>query len=132
MKKERVINNKKPFDEAALNTAWKNYTHALEQKNEKYKASILTTTTPKIRENKVEYFVTNKIALEKARAETENLQWYLREFLKNDTIEVLIQFDENITPIKKVPYTSKENYENILEENPDIAYLKQTFDLVFI
>jgi DNA polymerase III subunit gamma/tau len=54
---------------------------------------------------------------------------WLRRELKNSAIELVTELNE--TQVQRFAYTDGEKFEEMLQKNPDLAYMKQRFNLDF-
>ena len=118
---------REPFTEIAMVAAWKEYVSRLRKKGEKIMASNLETDEPKLKGTVIHLEFPN----ETMRVELERAQHNLLEFLKrklhNYDIELSITVNEQAE--RKYAYTTREKYEKLKEQNPDLEILRKTFDL---
>ena len=116
------------FDEEQMLVFWNTYVEMLENKGKYNLAAILKIDTPKLAENytiKLEFpNSTNKIEVE--RQQFDILQ-FLRKSLSNYEISLDISVNETLE--KKYAYTPKDKYKKLIEKNPALDTLKQTFNL---
>ena len=116
------------FDEEQMLVFWNTYVEMLENKGKYNLAAILKIDTPKLAENytiKLEFpNSTNKIEVE--RQQFDILQ-FLRKSLSNYEISLDISVNETLE--KKYAYTAKDKYKKLIEKNPALDTLKQTFNL---
>ena len=107
--------------------AWKEYVSRLRKKGEKIMASNLETDEPKLKGTTIHLEFPN----ETMRVELERAQHNLLEFLKrklhNYDIDLSITVNEQAE--RKYAYTTREKYEKLKEQNPDLEILRKTFDL---
>lgn len=117
-----------PFNEEQMLAFWNTYVETLEKKGKYNLAAILKIDTPKLAENytiKLEFpNSTNKIEVE--RQQFELLQ-FLRKSLNNYEISLDISVNETLE--KKYAYTAEDKYKKLIEKNPALDTLKQTFNL---
>jgi len=116
------------FNEEQMLTFWNTYVEILENKGKYNLAAILKIDTPKLAENhtiQLEFpNSTNKIEVE--RQQFELLQ-FLRKSLNN--FEISLDISVNETLEKKYAYTAEDKYKKLIEKNPALDTLKQTFNL---
>lgn len=116
------------FSEEQMLTFWNSYVEMLENKGKYNLAAILKIDTPKLAENhtiQLEFpNSTNKIEVE--RQQFELLQ-FLRKSLNN--FEISLDISVNETLEKKFAYTAEDKYKKLIEKNPALDTLKQTFNL---
>ncbi|MGB0770175.1 MAG: DNA polymerase III subunit gamma/tau [Flavobacteriaceae bacterium] len=116
------------FNEEQMLAFWNTYVEMLENKGKYNLAAILKIDTPKLAENytiKLEFpNSTNKIEVE--RQQFDILQ-FLRKSLNNYEISLDISVNETLE--KKYAYTAEDKYKKLIEKNPALDTLKQTFNL---
>jgi DNA polymerase-3 subunit gamma/tau len=117
-----------PFSEKEMLKFWDTYVETLENKGKYNLSAILKIDTPKLAENhtiKLEFpNSTNKIEVE--RQQFDLLQ-FLRKSLNN--FEISLDISVNETLEKKYAYTAEDKYKKLIEKNPVLDTLKQTFNL---
>jgi DNA polymerase-3 subunit gamma/tau len=116
------------FNEQQMLAFWNTYVEMLENKGKYNLAAILKIDTPNLAENytiKLEFpNSTNKIEVE--RQQFDILQ-FLRKSLNNYEISLDISVNETLE--KKYAYTAEDKYKKLIEKNPALDTLKQTFNL---
>ena len=116
------------FNEEQMLVFWNTYVEMLENKGKYNLAAILKIDTPKLAKNytiKLEFpNSTNKIEVE--RQQFDILQ-FLRKSLNNYEISLDISVNETLE--KKYAYTAEDKYKKLIEKNPALDTLKQTFNL---
>ena len=116
------------FNEEQMLAFWNTYVEMLENKGKYNLAAILKIDTPKLAKNytiKLEFpNSTNKIEVE--RQQFDILQ-FLRKSLNNYEISLDISVNETLE--KKYAYTAEDKYKKLIEKNPVLETLKQTFNL---
>ena len=116
------------FTQDQLNEYWDTFVDKLEKKGKYNLAAILKIDTPKLTDDDVIQLEfpnsTNKIEVE--RNQFDLLQ-FLRKSLNNFNIRLEISVNEAMD--KKYAYTSEDKYAKLLEKNPALETLKQTFNL---
>jgi DNA polymerase-3 subunit gamma/tau len=119
---------RKPFTESELQTAWKDFQKFLIKKGEKSIASILATDIPTCQENfHIQFILPNKLMEDQLKQVKPKLIKFIRESLNNYGISLNIVVNETIE--KKFAYTPQEKYNKLLEKNPFLKDLKDTFQL---
>ena len=116
------------FNEEQMLAFWNTYVEMLENKGKYNLAAILKIDTPKLAENytiKLEFpNSTNKIEVK--RQQFDILQ-FLRKSLNNYEISLDISVNETLE--KKYAYTAEDKYKKLIDKNPALDTLKQTFNL---
>ena len=116
------------FTQDQLNEYWDTFVDKLEEKGKYNLAAILKIDTPKLTDDDVIQLEfpnsTNKIEVE--RNQFDLLQ-FLRKSLNNFNIRLEISVNEAMD--KKYAYTAEDKYAKLLEKNPALETLKQTFNL---
>ena len=116
------------FTQDQLNEYWDTFVDKLEKKGKYNLAAILKIDTPKLTDDDVIQLEfpnsTNKIEVE--RNQFDLLQ-FLRKSLNNFNIRLEISVNEAMD--KKYAYTAEDKYAKLLEKNPALEKLKQTFNL---
>lgn len=115
------------FTEETFLFYWKEFTNNLLSKGEKSTASILSAADPKVDGNIITYPLANKIMEEQFNALRARLMPFLRNKLNNYSIVINIVIAESAA--KKVIYTDADKFAQLVEINPDILLLKETFGL---
>lgn len=116
-----------PFTEIELLKAWNEFISTLQKEGKHNLASILSIDTPKVKGTVIhlEYpNATNKVELERNQYD---LMLYLRKTLSNYDISLSITVNEELE--KQYAYTTFEKFEKLKEKNPNIDFLRKTFDL---
>jgi DNA polymerase-3 subunit gamma/tau len=117
-----------PFNQQQLENVWTNYANNQKAKNKINLYSILTASKPLITDiNKIEYATNNKTSQEILNEEKTDLIGFLRQELKNYSLQLNYIIAENND--KKNIYTATDKYKHFLEKNPNINKLRQAFDL---
>ena len=116
------------FTQDQLNNCWDIFVDKLEKKGRYNLAAILKIDTPKLTDDDVIQLdfpnSTNKIEVE--RNQFDLLQ-FLHKSLNNFNIRLEISVNEAMD--KKYAYTAEDKYAKLLEKNPALETLKQTFNL---
>ncbi len=86
-------------------------------------ANLLEIATMEIRGNDViEFHFANKVNEDTFKTDSSNIVKMLREKLANDNISVTTVIDETI--VKSKAYTDTEKFAEMIENNPELKYLK--------
>lgn len=118
---------KEAFTEKELIAVWNIFIKQLEDEGKHNLASILSIDVPKVKETTIYLEFpnsTNKVELERQKSD---LLLFIRKSLNNFTIDLSITVNEQME--KQYAYTAKEKYEKLKEKNPQLVFLKKTFDL---
>ena len=116
-----------PFTEKELITAWNTFIEKLRKDGKHNLASILAIDTPKVKGTIIHLEfpnATNKVEVERQQYD---LLSYLRKTLSNYDISLSITINEVME--KQYAYTAADKFEKLKEKNPNIDFLKKTFDL---
>lgn len=115
------------FSEEAFMEAWNAYISKIEADRQMNLLTILSLDMPKLDGATINLTFpneTNKVELERDSFEVLN---FLRKKLNNFSINFNITVNEVLQ--KKYAYTPQEKYDKLVEKNPNLALLRQTFDL---
>ena len=116
------------FTEKELQLFWKEYINVLNKKGERSMASIIAADAPKLEGKfKIVYTVPNKLMQDQFKKGRPKLLNFLREKLNNYGIDIALELNETVE--KKFAYTPQEKYSKLLEKNPMLEKLRQTFML---
>lgn len=92
--------------------------------------SAMKTRLPKLKDNyKIKLEVDNLSQLEEIKQKRTELHDYLREKLKNSSIEIELKVLKNKK--EKKAYTQEEKFNKLVEINPALLELKKKLDLDF-
>ena len=118
------------FTEAEMQKYWNAYIQKIERQGKKIMASNLQTDAPKLKDETTIWLeFPNGTMKKEVEREQGPLLTYLRENLKNHSIELKISVNEESA--KKYAFTPEEKYEKLREKNPAIDLLRKEFDLDF-
>lgn len=110
-----------------LNDRWKEYLTTLDDRpNMK---STLSRTPILKDDGTLLLMIDNHVQEELIRSIKPQLVSWLRRELKNSSIDLFIEIND--TGTQKFAYTDGEKLEEMLKKNPDLAILKQRFNLDF-
>ena len=116
------------FTEKELQVFWQEYINVLNKKGERSMASIIAADAPKLDGKfKIVYTVPNKLMQDQFKKGRPKLLNFLREKLNNYGIDIALELNETVE--KKFAYTPQEKYSKLLEKNPMLEKLRQTFML---
>ena len=116
------------FTEKELQLFWQEYINILNKKGERSMASIIAADAPKLDGKfKIVYTVPNKLMQDQFKKGRPKLLNFLREKLNNYGIDIALELNETVE--KKFAYTPQEKYSKLLEKNPMLEKLRQTFML---
>ena len=119
---------KDSFKEKDLQKSWSEYQKLLINKGEKSMASILAAAEPKLLENfNVQFMLPNKLMKDQLKMGKPKLIKFLRASLNNFSININLIVNETVE--KEFAYTPQEKYNKLLEKNPSLKSLKDTFQL---
>lgn len=118
---------KDSFTERDVLEGWKKYYFNLIHEGEKNQASILNASKPMVKALKITYKVPSKGMRETFMGVRPQLLNFLRKHLNNYSIELLCEVSEIET--KRYAYTPQEKFKKLVEINPDLMLLKNTFGL---
>ena len=98
------------------------YAESINKENT-FLANLLEIAIIKFRDNDViEFHFANKVNVDTFNKDSSNIVRMLREKLANDNISVTTIIDETISNSK--PYTDTEKFAEMMENNPELKYLK--------
>ena len=120
---------KEPFSENDFKLYWSKYNKQLDQKGLKIVSSIMQSVIPKLEDTTIHIEFPNesmKIDLER---EQNGLMEFLRRNLKNYDLSLKITVNEEIT--SKQAFTDEEKLAKLIEKNPALKLLKDSFSLEF-
>ena len=116
-----------PFSSEDLISKWKEYLTTLDERPS-LKATL--AKDPVLMKNwMVRIVIDNHVQEELIRNVKPQLVSWLRRELKNSAIDIVTEVREDDS--KRFAYTDGEKFEEMLEKNSDLAYLKQKFNLDF-
>lgn len=118
---------KESFTEDNFKNYWNKYNQLLDQKGLKIVASIMQSVMPDLDGTTIKLEFPNesmKIDLER---EQHGLMEYMRRHLKNHDLTLHISVNEEIA--NKHAYTDEEKLIKLMDKNPSLKLLKETFNL---
>ena len=120
----------KKVNKEELLVHWNNYIAQLETKGKKIMAANLNMDAPQLHEDfLMSMTVPNQIIQQEIDRNKFELLDYLRDKLENDHLELEVIVKEEMN--EKYIFTPEEKYKKMVEQNPSIALLKDTFDLEY-
>ncbi len=115
------------FTNEQLQSKWKQYLSSLEDRPN-LKSTL--SREPELRaDNTILLRIDNHVQDDLIKNIKPQLVSWLRRELKNSSIDLVTEVNETEGP--KIVYTDGEKFEEMLRKNPDLAYLKQRFNLDF-
>ena len=116
------------FTQKELEKAWKSYHTKLLKTGQKSIAATLNADLPVLSDNfMISLTLPNTLMQDQIEKEKPKLIKHLRTKLNNYGIQLSILVNEEVT--KKFAYTPQEKYAKLLEKNPILVKLKDTFKL---
>ncbi|MCL2649779.1 MAG: DNA polymerase III subunit gamma/tau [Candidatus Azobacteroides sp.] len=120
------INVVTPFSQLDLNAAWKKYAETLQEKI--HLKNTMLNNLPMLKENHcIEVTVYNPQQELALREEATSLMEFLREELKNSSMQMTVSITEENT--KKLAYTEKEKFDLMSSLNDNLSTLVKEFNL---
>lgn len=116
--------------EEELHVHWNNYIALLDNKGKKIMAANLNLNQPKLDESfLMSMTVPNQIIQQEIDRNKFELLQFLRDKLENDHLDLEVIVKEEMN--EKYIFTPEEKYKKMVEQNPSIALLRDTFDLEY-
>ena len=113
-----------------LHVHWNNYIDQLDAKGKKIMAANLNMDQPQLNEAfLMSMTVPNQIIQQEIDRNKFELLQFLRDKLENDHLDLQVIVKEEMN--EKYIFTPEEKYKKMVEQNPSIALLKDTFDLEY-
>ena len=123
---ERTVVQNQRYSHEQLLKVWRDYTLTIPTKT--ILVNTMKSCLPQIsEENKIVVFVENRAQVSDLESEKTNLIPYLRKVLSNSYISIDIYETQKGENRKFL--SPKEKYKEMAEENPDLIYLKDVFNL---
>lgn len=120
--------NQIDFDELMVH--WNDYAAKLKEQKKLQLYSTLTKRQPILKDaNVLLLYIDNKVQEEDLNSEKHDLLFYLKEKLKSGPIHLLTEIEKTEEESGPRPYTTKEKFEKMAEENPILNEIKKIFDL---
>lgn len=115
------------FTNEQLQVKWKNYVSTLDDKPN-LKSSL--SREPILNDDgTILLRIENHVQDDLIKSIKPQLVSWLRRELKNSSIDLVTELTEHQS--QKIAYTDGEKFEEMLQKNPDLAYMKQRFNLDF-
>jgi len=118
---------KESFSQEELLAAWTTFINYLQKEGKFNLASILSIDTPQLKGTTIHLRFPNETNKVEVERQQYDLLSFLRKTLKNYDISLDIVIVEELE--KKYAYTPEEKYEKLKEKNPNLEFLRKTFDL---
>ena len=120
----------KVISKEELHVHWNNYIALLDTKGKKIMAANLNLNQPQLNESfLMSMTVPNQIIQQEIDRNKFELLQFLRDKLENDHLELEVIVKEEMN--EKYIFTPEEKYKKMVEQNPSIALLRDTFDLEY-
>ncbi len=125
------VNGTSPFSESELMQAWDEFANSINKNEMPNFYASFTQHKPELKENYVvQLKIENIVQQKELNDERYKILSYLRNKLKNDSIDLVTYFPK-MDDSQRKPYTNNEKYKRMQEINPNIEKLRQTLDLDF-
>lgn len=114
--------------EITLESAWLAFAEQLKSKKKINLASTMIARKP-VQEDAagISFSVLNQVQEDEINAIKTDLLVFLRGQLRSPALQLRIVVDK--TEVERKPYTGEEKYQRLAEKNPDLAKLRQQFNL---
>jgi DNA polymerase III subunit gamma/tau len=122
------VKMQEPISQTILEQYWTEYSDMLRSKGKTTDAAAFAMNRPLlVAENTVTFTVHNAMAQERLNADKTSLMDFLRSKLRNNvfTLEIVLSKEEGEARI----YTTQDKFKRLVELNPALRKLQQTFDL---
>ena len=111
--------------------AWDEFANSINKNEMPNFYASFTQHKPELKENYVvQLKIENIVQQKELNDERYKILSYLRNKLKNDSIDLVTYFPK-MDDSQRKPYTNNEKYKRMQEINPNIEKLRQTLDLDF-
>jgi DNA polymerase III subunit gamma/tau len=130
-KSEEVKIDKKEFTQENLDLSWMEFAERFKGEKPRIFNMFDSHKPLKISDSLIELKLANNSQDEDIKHIKVELMYYLRSSFDNQTIEIQTKIEEIKENGKKL-YTDKDKYEHMLEKNPNLKKLKDTFNLDFM
>jgi DNA polymerase-3 subunit gamma/tau len=118
------------FDYDKLLKHWNDYASKLKEQKKLQLYSTLTKRQPILKDGNVLLLVIdNKVQEEDLNNEKYDLLLYLKEKMNSGPLQLITEIEKNEEETGIRPYTTKEKFEKMAEENPILNEIKKIFDL---
>ena len=118
---------REPFTEVDFKNQWNKYNQLLDQKGLKIVASIMQSVKPKLDGTTIKLEFPNESMKLDLEREQHGLMEFMRRNLKNHDLTLHISVNEEIAA--KHAYTDEEKLIKLIDKNPSLKLLKDTFNL---
>mgnify|MGYP001210973851 CR=1 FL=1 len=121
--KSQLIFRETDFTEFRLLEVWKDFISVIKEKGKSNLMITLSTHKPKLKEEYlIELLLSNAAQEEMISEEKYMILDYLRNKLENDKIEIITKIIEGEK--SNIPYTNKDKFKKMLDENPQLEALR--------
>ena len=125
--KEAVRLPSEAFNETDMLLQWSKYAQRLGDKGHKIMESLLLIGDPKLEGTTITHELPNEGSKIEFETEKHELLGYLRGKLHNHDISIEVVVNEKVE--NKFAFTPQDKYNRLNEINPNLEFLKKTFDL---
>ena len=126
-KKQDVSSSR--FSQTLLEEKWNQFAELRKKEGKMGLHTTLTKTRPILNDDfSIEFIIDSEVQKIEFQTESQLLLDFLRSELKNGLIQLNLQITESKSP-KLTQLTSRERFFQMAEENPDLHYFKEVFDL---
>ena len=125
--KETIYLPSEAFNETDILLQWSKYAQRLGDKGHKIMESLLMIGTPKLEGTTIIHELPNDGSKIEFETEKQELLGYLRGKLHNHDIVIEVTVNEKVE--NKFAFTTQDKYNRLNEINPNLEFLKKTFDL---
>ncbi len=115
------------FDTEKLALVWKQYIQLLLKRGEKSIASIINAGVPRENNQHIIVELPNTLMESQLMRHRHILLGFIRKALNNFSLDLRIEVNETVA--KRFAYTPQEKFKKLLEMNPEMGLLRNTFDL---
>lgn len=117
-----------PTEDMPLETAWAAFAESLKQKKKINLASTMTARVPEMEDDSmIAFSVLNQVQEDEINAIKTDLLVFLKIKMRRTALQLKITVDK--TETERKPYTGEEKYQRLAEKNPELAKLRQQFNL---
>lgn len=121
------VKEENPFTQAELITLWNEYTETLKS-GSPHLYSALKSSVPELKADwQIEFTMENKVLEDELLLKKTELMDFLRTKLRNHRLQLKTLIAEIQRDLK--PYTDKEKFEKMAEQNPTLHNLREELDL---
>lgn len=126
-KDAKTINKSEEFSEEKMIEIWKGFSEKVKEEGKTNLYITLTSVLPTLSETTIHLKISNDTQQKILDENKIELLNYLRTNLQNDSIKVKTEMSEQIK--SDIPYTKKDKFNKMVEENPSLKILQQKLGL---